>query len=295
MANATSHAHHDASVYYVPHGSHWPIVGSVGLFSTVFGAANWMNGNGWGEFVMYGGIGVLLVMLFGWFGSVIKESISGFYNKQVDTSFRMGMIWFIFSEVTFFAAFFGALFYARMLSVPWLGGEGDGMQTHNLLWQGFDAAWPTNGPANVGGTFETIPAFGIPLLNTMLLLASGVTITIAHHALRAGQRGALLFWLAATVLLGAVFLYYQVHEYAEAYGHLNLTLGSGIYGSTFFMLTGFHGMHVTLGAIMLSVIWFRCAKGHFSKDNHFGFEAVAWYWHFVDVVWLGLFVFVYVL
>jgi cytochrome c oxidase subunit 3 len=292
MANT---AHHDVNAYYVPHGSHWPIVGSVGLFSTVFGAANWMNEHAWGEYVMFGGIAIMLVMLFGWFGSVIKESIAGYYNRQVDVSFRMGMIWFIFSEVMFFAAFFGALFYARNLSVPWLGGEGDGMMTNALLWAGYDATWPTNGPGVVGGTFETIPAWGIPLLNTLLLLASGVTITIAHHALRAGKRGALLFWLAATIVLGAVFLYYQAHEYIEAYGHLNLTLGSGVYGSTFFMLTGFHGMHVTLGAIMLTVIWFRCAKGHFTRDNHFAFEAVAWYWHFVDVVWLGLFVFVYVL
>jgi cytochrome c oxidase subunit 3 len=195
----------------------------------------------------------------------------------------------------FFAAFFGALFYARMLSVPWLGGDGDGSMTHSLLWSNFDATWPTNGPANVGGEFETIPAWGIPLLNTLLLLSSGVTITIAHHALRAGKRAQLLIWLAATILLGAVFLYYQAYEYAEAYSHLNLTLGSGVYGSTFFMLTGFHGMHVTLGAIMLTVMWFRCARGHFTKDDHFAFEAVAWYWHFVDVVWLGLFVFVYVL
>ena len=285
----------DANIYFVPHQSKWPFVGSIAMFITMFGVASWLNDLSWGMWTFYAGVVGLCATLFMWFGDVIRESVSGSYNRQVDVSFRMGMVWFIFSEVMFFAAFFGALFYARMLSVPWLGGEGDGMQTHNLLWQGFDAAWPTNGPANVGGTFETIPAFGIPLLNTMLLLASGVTITIAHHALRAGQRGALLFWLAATVLLGAVFLYYQVHEYAEAYGHLKLTLGSGIYGSTFFMLTGFHGMHVTLGAIMLSVIWFRCAKGHFSKDNHFGFEAVAWYWHFVDVVWLGLFVFVYVL
>jgi cytochrome c oxidase subunit 3 len=292
MANT---AHHDPNVYFVPGSSYWPLVGSVGLFSTVFGAANMMNGHGWGSTVMYVGIAILLVMLFGWFGSVIRESISGFYNRQVDTSFRMGMIWFIFSEVMFFAAFFGALFYARMLSVPWLGGDGDGVMTNALLWQGYDAVWPTNGPGNVGGTFETIPAWGIPLLNTLLLLASGVTITIAHHALRAGQRGVLLFWLGATIVLGGVFLYYQVHEYAEAYGHLNLTLGSGVYGSTFFMLTGFHGMHVTLGAIMLTVMWFRCAKGHFTRDNHFAFEAVAWYWHFVDVVWLGLFVFVYVL
>ena len=286
---------HDASIYYVPHHSQWPIVGSVGLCTTVVGAANWINGHAWGEWVMFAGIAVLIYMLFGWFGNVISESIRGFYNKQVDTSFRMGMIWFIFSEVMFFAAFFGALWYARALVVPWLGGDGDGAATHSLLWNGFDGAWPTNGPAEVGGDFQLIPAWGLPLINTLLLLASGVTITIAHHALRAGQRGALLFWLAATILLGATFLFFQAEEYIHAYSDLNLTLGSGIYGSTFFMLTGFHGMHVTLGAIMLTVIWFRCAKGHFTKDQHFGFEAVAWYWHFVDVVWLGLFLFVYVL
>ena len=285
---------HDANVYYVPHHSHWPLVGSVGLFATMIGAATWINGAASGLWVMFAGIAVLIYMLFGWFGNVISESIKGMYNRQVDVSFRMGMIWFIFSEVMFFAAFFGALWYARMLSVPWLGGEGDGAATHALLWSGFDGAWPTNGPGAVGGDFQTIPAWGIPLLNTLLLLSSGITITIAHHALRAGKRGSLLFWLGATVVLGAVFLYYQAYEYMHAYGDLNLTLGSGIYGSTFFMLTGFHGMHVTLGAIMLTVIWFRCAKGHFSKDDHFGFEAVAWYWHFVDVVWLGLFMFVYV-
>ena len=292
MAHSTTH---DTNIYYVPHGSHWPIVGSIGLFATVLGAANWMNGHGWGQPIMYVGIAILLVMLFGWFGTVIRESVAGFYNGQVDTSFRMGMVWFIFSEVMFFAAFFGALFYARLFSVPWLSGEGDGAMTGQLLWPGFEAAWPTNGPGEVGGDFATIPAWGIPLLNTLLLLASGVTITIAHHALKAGHRTQLLVWLAATVLLGAVFMYFQIYEYAHAYTDLNLTLGSGIYGSTFFMLTGFHGMHVTLGAIMLTVIWFRCRKGHFDRDNHFGFEAVAWYWHFVDVVWLGLFLFVYVL
>lgn len=286
---------HDANIYYVPHSSHWPLVGSVGMFIMLFGAASWMNGHSWGFWLLLAGSVILIYMLFGWFGNVIGESIRGMYNRQVDTSFRMGMIWFIFSEVMFFAAFFGALFYARIFSIPWLGGEGDGMLTHNLLWSGYDAAWPTNGPAEIGGDFQTIPAWDIPLLNTMLLLASGVTLTIAHHALRAGRRGSLLFWLAATVALGAVFMCFQIYEYTHAYGDLNLTLGSGIYGSTFFLLTGFHGMHVTLGAIMLTVIWFRCAKGHFTKEQHFGFEAVAWYWHFVDVVWLGLFLFVYVL
>ena len=290
-----AHAHTpDASIYYVPHGTRWPIVGSVALFSLVGGAAVWLNGHGWGKYSMLLGFVLLLVMLFGWFGTVIRESIAGYYNQQVDTSFRMGMMWFIFSEVMFFAAFFGALFYARMFSVPWIGGVGDGAMTNALLWPEFAASWPTNGPGNVGGAFETIPAWGLPLLNTLILLSSGVTITIAHHALKAGERGKLLFWLGATVLLGASFLYFQAVEYIHAYHELNLTLGSGVYGSTFFMLTGFHGMHVTLGAIMLTVIWFRCARGHFTAEHHFGFEAVAWYWHFVDVVWLGLFLFVYV-
>ncbi len=291
-----AHAHTpDASLYYVPHGTRWPIVGSVALFSLVGGAAVALNGYGWGKYSMLLGVALLVVMLFGWFGTVIRESVGGYYNSQVDTSFRMGMMWFIFSEVMFFAAFFGALFYARMFSVPWIGGVGDGAMTNAVLWSDFTATWPTNGPANVGGAFETIPAWGLPLLNTLILLTSGVTITIAHHALKAGERGKLLFWLGATVVLGALFLYYQATEYVHAYHELNLTLGSGVYGSTFFMLTGFHGMHVTLGAIMLTVIWFRCARGHFTAEHHFGFEGVAWYWHFVDVVWLGLFLFVYVL
>ncbi len=282
--------------YYIPHGTHWPILGSIGLSSTVVGAALWINETtAFGKYIMAFGIVCLLSMMFGWFRTVIGESLAGIYNKQVDTSFRMGMMWFIFSEVMFFAAFFGALFYARNLSVPWIGGEGDGALTNYFLWNGYAPAWPTNGPGAVGGTFETMPAWGVPLLNTLILLSSGVTITIAHHALRAGNRAQLLIWLGATVVLGALFLNFQAHEYIEAYTKLNLTLGSGVYGSTFFMLTGFHGMHVTLGAIMLTVIWFRCLKGHFSRDHHFAFEAVAWYWHFVDVVWLGLFMFVYVL
>jgi cytochrome c oxidase subunit 3 len=292
MANHTP----DPNVYYVPHGSKWPLVGSVGLFLLVGGFANLMNGNrGLGLPMTLAGVAIMLTMLFGWFGNVISESVRGFYNRQVGTSFRMGMIWFIFSEVMFFGAFFGALFYARMFAVPWLGGEGDGVATNAFLWQGFEPAWPTNGPEAIGGDFGLIPAWGMPLLNTLILLTSGVTLTIAHHALKAGHRSQLLLWLGVTVGLGVLFLFFQAEEYIHAYRDLNLTLGSGVYGSTFFMLTGFHGVHVTLGTIMLAVIWFRCLKGHFSKDDHFGFEAVAWYWHFVDVVWLGLFLFVYVL
>ena len=292
MSDATTPA---ASAYYVPHGTHWPILGSFGMLFTLGGAALWLNEVMIGKLSMLLGVAILIFMIFGWFGTVIRESISGTYNKQVDTSFRMGMMWFIFSEVMFFAAFFGALFYARALAVPWIGGEGDGALTNFFLWKGYAPAWPTNGPEHIGGAFETMPAWGVPLLNTLILLSSGVTVTIAHHALRAGKRTQLLIFLGATVLLGATFLWYQAHEYMEAYTSLNLTLGSGVYGSTFFMLTGFHGLHVTLGTIMLIVIWLRCAKGHFDKDHHFGFEAVAWYWHFVDVVWLGLFLFVYVL
>ena len=286
--------HDDPNVYYVPHHSPWPFVGSITLFTTMIGVANWLNGHAWGQPVFYIGFVATLAVLFGWFGNVISESIAGRYNEKVDASFRMGMMWFIFSEVMFFAAFFGALFYARMFALPWLSGEGDGSLTNQFLWEGFVAGWPSNGPAAVGGAFQTIPAWGLPLINTLILLTSGVTITIAHHALKAGHRRSLLVWLGATVLLGCIFLYYQGVEYVHAYHELNLTLGSGIYGSTFFMLTGFHGMHVFLGTLMLAIIWLRCLKGHFSKDHHFGFEAVAWYWHFVDVVWLGLFLFVYV-
>ena len=281
--------------YYVPHTARWPIVGSVGMFIFAIGAANWLNNGASGPWLFAIGGAVIIYMMFGWFAEVIRESEGGLYNKDVDRSFRQGMIWFIFSEVMFFAAFFGALFYARMFAVPWLGGEGTGVMTNELLWPGYDASWPTHGPAELGGDFETIPGFGLPLLNTLILLTSGVTLTLAHWALKKAQRAALIVWMVATIALGVIFLFIQGYEYVHAYQDLGLTLGSGIYGSTFFMLTGFHGLHVTLGAIMLIVITIRCAMGHFSKENHFGFEAVAWYWHFVDVVWLGLFIFVYVI
>jgi cytochrome c oxidase subunit 3 len=209
----------------------------------------------------------------------------------------MGMMWFIFSEVMFFAAFFGALFYARTLSVPWLAGQGVKIFSNYVLWPQFEDTWPTNGPAHVGGkadsTFGVIPAFSLPAINTGILLTSGITVTIAHHALRARNRGVLTLFLALTFILGFTFVGLQAHEYGEAYKELGLRLSTGIYGSTFFMLTGFHGLHVTIGAIMLLVIWLRVLKGHFTPERHFAFEAVAWYWHFVDVVWLGLFIFVY--
>ena len=279
--------------YYVPHGTHWPILGSIGLTTMLGGFAVYLNGTDAGLIFMLVGLAITLGMMFGWFGTVIHESQRGYYHDWEDRSFRMGMGWFIFSEVMFFAAFFGALFYARVYSVPWLGGEGAGAATHALLYEAFASSWPTNGPAGIGGAFEQMAAWGIPALNTAILLSSGVTITIAHWALKKEKRGALVLWLTATWLLGALFVGLQAFEYWEAYTHMNLTLGAGIYGSTFFMLTGFHGFHVTLGACMLIVITLRAMAGHFTPRGHFAFEAVAWYWHFVDVVWLGLFMFVY--
>jgi cytochrome c oxidase subunit 3 len=277
--------------YYVPHGTRWPIFGSIGLFTLMLGAALWLNEVSLGPWIALLGFLFVVFMLVGWFGTVIGESERGLYNLQVDASFRWGMSWFIFSEVVFFAVFFGTLFYARQLVVPWLAGEGDNFFTNLLLWPGFENSWPSTGPA--GAPVERMGAWGIPAVNTALLLSSGVTITIAHHMLRANRRGALIFWLAATFVLGFVFLGLQAEEYIHAYTELGLRLDTGIYGGTFFMLTGFHGLHVTLGAIMLVVIWLRVIRGHFTPDRHFAFEAVAWYWHFVDVVWLGLFFFVY--
>lgn len=286
-----AHAH---GSYYVPHGSHWPIIGSIGLTSLLVGFSMYLNGAGLGTLLMVAGIIITLVMMFGWFGAVIHESQAGMYNAQVDQSFRWGMFWFIFSEVMFFAAFFGALFYARQYSVPWLGGED--VSTHVQLWPGFEATWPLLNPPDP--TQFAVPehamaAWGIPALNTAILLSSGATITWAHWGLKEDKRNHLILGLLATVALGFTFLGFQIYEYGHAYQDLNLKLTSGIYGSTFFMLTGFHGLHVTIGAIMLTVMLLRSLKGHFTPKQHFAFEASAWYWHFVDVVWLGLFIFVY--
>jgi len=286
------------STYFIPDPSRWPLVGSIALFLAFIGGAMMLNGSGFGTFILGIGVAAVVYMFAGWFAEVIGESLQKKYNQQVDVSFRWGMAWFIFSEVMFFAAFFGALFYARQLSVPWLGGEGAKIATHMFLWPDFVADWPIlaipDENAFIDSLFyETIPAWGVPALNTAILLSSGATVTFAHWALKKGNNKALCWWLFATVLLGFTFVYFQAGEYHHAYTELNLTMGSGIYGSTFYMLTGFHGFHVTMGATMLTVILIRSIKGHFSEHDHFAFEAVAWYWHFVDVVWLGLFIFVY--
>ena len=284
----TATTHERQAHYFVPQPMPWPIMGSTALFCMTVGAAlifNSMTG-GWVGLAL--GFMILLYMLFRWFGQVIGESEGGKYGAWEDVSFRWGMSWFIFSEVMFFAAFFGALFYTRVLSVPDLAS----LQSNELLWPGFTAHWPSAGPGFTE-KFSPMAAWGIPAINTLLLLSSGVTVTIAHWALKENKRNLLTLFLFFTIALGVLFLTLQVHEYGHAYHELNLKLTTGVYGSTFFMLTGFHGFHVTMGAIMLTVIWIRSLKGHFKPDHHFAFEAVAWYWHFVDVVWLGLFIFVY--
>jgi cytochrome c oxidase subunit 3 len=282
-------------VYFIPEPSKWPVVGTIALTTTVIGAVTSIHA---GSINMILPVGFLMIayLFFGWFGAVIKESMADSYNAQVDKSFRIGMLWFIFSEVMFFAAFFGALFYARVIAVEWLGGASNNAMTHELLWPAFEAVWPVlNNPDNSQFTApkEAMGATGLPAINTAILLASSVTVTIAHHALRGNHQKPLVLWLGATVLLGIIFLFLQAEEYIHAYNELGLTLDSGIYGSTFYILTGFHGFHVTMGTTMLFVMLIRAIKGHFTADKHFAFEAVAWYWHFVDVVWLGLFIFVY--
>jgi cytochrome c oxidase subunit 3 len=283
-----SSQHANAPYYFVPGPSKWPVLGGASLLLTMAGASAWVNGYAWAPYVCIAGILCVLTVLYHWFGDAIAESESGLYNARIDNSFRWSMSWFIFSEVMFFAAFFGALFYARSITFPWLADL-----DHKVLWPDFAGQWGSVGPAGTVDSFQTMGPFWIPTINTAILLTSGVTLTIAHHALRAGHRSKTAFWLFATVLLGAVFMGFQAYEYIHAYHELNLKLTSGIYGSTFFMLTGFHGFHVTMGAIMLSVVLYRVLKGHFTPDHHFGFEGAAWYWHFVDVVWLGLYVVVY--
>jgi len=295
MAEKTTH-------YHVPEQSPWPFITAVSLFLVALGAGNFVQQHSWtgliknagisGSIILPIGIGMILLMMFVWFRDTIKESLAHMNSSQMDRSYRMGMMWFIFSEVMFFGAFFGALFYVRLLAVPWLGGAGEEAMTNELLWPNFQAMWPlTHTPG--GQTTEAMPAWGLPFLNTVVLVTSSITLTIAHHALLMGQRLKMLINLFITLVLGFSFLALQVEEYIHAYTEMGLTLHAGIYGSTFFMLTGFHGMHVTIGAIMLTIMFFRTLKGNLTPDNHFAFEAASWYWHFVDVVWIFLFVCVY--
>jgi cytochrome c oxidase subunit 3 len=294
-------AHHSA--YYVPPQSHWPIIGAAGLFLTLGGAAALIyslqqeTDSLLAQIMLNSGALILAGMMIGWFAAVIAESRQGLYSPQMDRSFRQGMSWFIFSEVMFFFAFFGVLFYIRVFAVPWLDGEGD-KGLASMLWPQFQASWPlmqAPNPEQFPPIREVINPWHIPLVNTILLVSSSFTLLLAHKALKREDRGKLKSWLGLTIVLGLTFLGLQIYEYIHAYTELDLTLKSGIYGATFFMLTGFHGAHVTIGSIILLVLLLRVFQGHFTPDKHFAFEAGAWYWHFVDVVWLFLFTTVYLL
>jgi cytochrome c oxidase subunit 3 len=273
--------------YYLPQPSRWPIIGACALLLTTSGAATWLNRGAVGPYILAAGTALLIYMLFGWFGTVIRESEAGLYNKQVDVSYRWAMAWFIFSETMFFAAFFGALFYLRWHAIPDLA-SGDTSQ----LWPGFKGGWPATGPG-IEGTLTPMHPTGIPLVNTVLLLTSAATLLWAHRGLQKGARGQLKLGLFLTVALGLVFLVLQFSEHYRAWTELGLTLGSGAYGATFFMLTGFHGLHVAIGATVLSVILARSMRGDFTPDDQFAFQAASWYWQFVDVIWLLMYALVY--
>ena len=280
--------------YFVPAPSRFPAQTALGLLLIIFGASQWVNGAGWGAWVVLSGFVVWVFTLQEWFRQAVSESEGGVYGKKIDVSFRWSMSWFIFSEVMFFGAFFGALYWARVYALPELGNLDNA-----ILWPDFKAVWPssaagyTGSPAGIVDPFQTMGPWPIPTINTAILLTSGVTVTIAHHALIANHRARTIIFMWLTVLLGITFLGLQAYEYVNAYSELNLKLNSGAYGSTFFMLTGFHGFHVFVGMLMLLFITIRIMRGHFTPERHFGFEGAAWYWHFVDVVWLGLYIVVY--
>jgi cytochrome c oxidase subunit III len=290
----SSTTHGTTPYYFVPGPSRHPDMAAAGLFFVILGAAEWVNGNDWGKYSLALGLVWWLGVLYQWFGEAIGESQGGQYGRKIDLSYRWSMSWFIFSEVMFFGAFFTALWWARSHSVPALGSLDNA-----LLWPDFKAVWPslaagaTASPGGIVEPFTTMGPFWLPTINTALLLTSGVTLTIAHHALVAGNRSKTVGFMWVTVLLGMSFLCVQGYEYYHAYTEYNLKLSSGVFGSTFFMLTGFHGFHVFVGMLMLLFITLRLQKGHFTPERHFGFEGAAWYWHFVDVVWLGLYVLVY--
>ncbi len=313
--------------YYVPEKSKLAVMATIGLMLSVFGAGSILNDMTFGEAeggssswtIFLVGLFWFMATLFVWFRTAIRENMAGMNSVQLKRSYVLGMWWFIFSEVMFFAAFFGALFYLRTLVGPWLAGEGEGGRMNHLLWDNFSYSWPmmetpqeavggaaSQPMANQGSfvsphksmAFKDATAWWawLPLWNTIILLSSSVTVHFAHTALLKSNKSKFNLWLGISVALGIIFVGLQALEYYEAYAHYGLTLNSGIYGSTFFMLTGFHGFHVLMGMTMLLIQFLRSVfGGHFTAEDHFGFEASSWYWHFVDVVWVLLFLFVYIL
>jgi cytochrome c oxidase subunit 3 len=261
---------HNKHPYHLVDPSPWPLVASFSAGLLVFGIILFAQHNV--HWVLGVGILGVLTAMFFWFRDIIRESrMPGVHNPIVRIGLRYGMVLFIASEVMFFVAFFWAYFHFYLYPEHVAGAA--------------KAIWP---PAGI----HTFDPLSLPLLNTMILLLSGCTVTWAHHALIEGDRKGMLQGLGLTVLLGLSFSFFQFYEYGEAPFSFH---GGGIYPSVFFMATGFHGFHVIVGTIFLAVCWFRARRGDFTPERHFGFEAAAWYWHFVDVVWLFLFVAVYVM
>jgi cytochrome c oxidase subunit 3 len=293
-----AHGQHKYHDYHLVDPSPWPFIGSVSAFVLMFGAVIWMKTASGGVFglqgpwVFFAGLLGIIVTMFGWWRDVTYEAeYQGKHTPVVQMHLRYGMILFIASEVMFFVAWFWAYFDASLFpgSVTVLG-EGAAQQTIGMVERNTitGGQWP---PVPVEGKFSsTFDPWHLPLVNTLILLTSGTTVTWAHHALQQGDRKGLIWGLVLTIALGLVFTCLQAYEYM----HADFSFAGHIYGSTFFMATGFHGFHVVVGTIFLIVILVRALLGHFTPKHHFGFEAAAWYWHFVDVVWLFLFVSIYV-
>ncbi|MBB6307646.1 cytochrome c oxidase subunit 3 [Xanthobacter tagetidis] len=265
-------AHVKQHDYHVVDPSPWPIIGSVAALIATSGGVIWMHG-GTSLIAIVGILGIMYTM-FGWWRDVIRESRAGFHTPVVVLGLRYGVILFIASEVMFFVAWFWAFFDASLF-------VGEAINFQRMEFTG--GHWPPTG-------IEAFDPWHLPLLNTLILLTSGTTVTWAHHAIVHGDRQGLKYGLWCTVALGFFFSLMQAYEYS----HAHFGFSGNIYGATFFMSTGFHGFHVIVGTIFLAVCLLRAYVGDFTPKKHFGFEAAAWYWHFVDVVWLFLFTFVYV-
>lgn len=284
------------SNYYVPPRSPLPIIGAIGLFLFALGSLNFTTLWGPGLFII--GLLVLLGMIFSWFRAVIRESRQGLYDAQMQRSFRWGMFWFIFCELFLFGILLGALIYIRWATLPSLAGNGSGgsLLTHYLLWPDFQKTWPLlKNPAPylfAGGNLAPA-AWGIPTLNTLLLLSSAILVTWAFLMSKKANRWAPPTGLLAAILLGIVFLFLQLFYYSEVISIYKFTIGSGIYGSLFSILTVVHMLHVLVGIFILSVVLVRYAAGHFSAQNNFAFEAAIWFWLLITALWLLIFMFLY--
>lgn len=270
--------------YHLVNPSPWPLLGSIGLLVGAIGGVTYMKGLfGLAEgtwWLMALGFGMVFYVMFGWWRDVVRESHAGDHTPVVQIGLRYGMLLFILSEIMFFVAWFWAFFEMTIWYDIRVGGSYD-----PSTWEGLKdwEQWPPKG-------VQTFDPFHIPLINTLILLLSGTTVTFAHHHIVEGNRFEAKWALAVTIGLGLIFTGFQAYEYAEAH----FTFDGTLYGGAFFMATGFHGAHVIIGTIFLIVCLLRLLNGHFKPEKHFGFEAAAWYWHFVDVVWLFLFAFVYV-